>query len=143
MKKVFFAASRDDDVHIGRNLLFFVKGGHIIYRWKALVTLIHNRIRTMVRKLIPVEIFRFQICYVTSRDKFEIEISPQGLISDHSSYVIMNQRHTGFSMIYDMTPFGKKKYFFLLWRHRPDFDDVTGKLTVQTFPIWFFSKEHH
>ena len=134
------------DVIVGKKY-FFSKGGNIIYRWKARITLILNHIGTMVWKWSPGEIFWFEVRHVTSRDKFEIEISPQDLI--FSPWFLCDYESAKHGLFNDMwyDPIWKnleeKNIFFLLCDHRPEFDDVTGKLTVQTFPIWFVSKENH
>ena len=67
------------DVIVGKKY-FFSKGDHVIYRWKADVTLIQNHLRTMVWKWSPGEIFWFEFGPVTSRDRFKIQISLQNFI---------------------------------------------------------------
>ena len=79
-KKIFFSYVTPWWRHIGRKKIVFIKGGHIIYRWKADVTLIKNHLRTMVWKLSPGEIFWFEFGHVKSRDRLKIEISLQNFI---------------------------------------------------------------
>ena len=78
-KKIFFSTYMTSPSRDPGKKNFF-KGGRIIYRWKALFTLIQNHLRTMVWKWNPGEIFWFEFGHVTSRDQLEIEISLQDFV---------------------------------------------------------------
>ena len=100
-----------DDVRVGKNI-FFSKGGHVIYCWKASITLIRNHIRTRGWKWSPREIFRFAIGHVTNSKP---EYLAWSSFSDHGSYVILNQRNTSFPTVYKMTHFDEQFFFSLTW----------------------------
>ena len=84
VKKNFFLLTwwwRGDDIHVKeKKNIFFTKRGHIIYRWKASITLIQNHIRTWVWKWNSQNIFWFQIGHVTSCDQFQTWISLENSI---------------------------------------------------------------
>jgi hypothetical protein len=72
---------------------------------------------------------------IWSRDNEKAKWRPRTSFSDPASYVILNQRKISFPTVYDMTPFGEKKYFPITMTSPNAKGDVTGKLTAQTFPI--------
>ena len=84
------------------------KYDHVIYRWKAPVTLILNHMWTWVWEWSPSKIFRLEVGHVT---KFKPKYHPRPSFPEYSSYVILNQRNNSFPIVYNMTIFGRKKMF--------------------------------